>query len=221
MYLEDTAAYLNIDRKERILEELHFNAFRTIKSVYIFKHFDDYVIQLHSDKNEDKKEIYWNASYYEKLIDYVKISIAFETYNKAVLLNKGILVHKIKSSKLTKRYSEIQTRGLPIIANDIVQAFGTSKDYKGKIFLNGLTDYFQTIKYSDTLNDEYQKIIGLDNELIHHLKKINENRNRLHFFTDFKGALEVNRHISKWQLIMKKSIDTIELPLKLKKQSSI
>ena len=77
-------------------------------------------------------------------------------------MNKGILVHKIKSSKLTKRYSEIQTRGLPIIANDIVQAFDTSKDYKGKIFLNGLTDYFQTIKDSDTLNDEYQKIIGLD-----------------------------------------------------------
>jgi len=220
MYLEDTAAYLDNERKKRILEELHFNAFRTIKSVYLFKHFDEYVEQLHSDKNEGKKEVYWNASYYEKLIDYVKISIAFETYNKAVLLDKGILVHKIKSNKLTKSYSEIQKSGLPIIANDIVQTFGTSKDYKGKIFLNGLTEYFQTIKYSDTLKGEYQKIIGLDKDLIHHLIRINENRNRLHFFTDFKGAFEVNRHIKKWQFIMEKSVETIELPLKLKRQSS-
>ncbi|HRN46458.1 MAG TPA: hypothetical protein PKW69_00380 [Niabella sp.] len=220
MYLEDTAAYLDKDNKKRILEELHFNAFRTIKSVYLFKHFDDYVHQLESDKNEDKKDVYWNASYYEKLIDYVKISIAFETYNKAILIDKGILVHKIKSNRLAKAFYAAQNSGSPILANDIVQAFGTSKDNHGRIFLNGLTDYFQTIKYSDTLRESYQKIIGLDTDLIHHLRKINENRNRLHFFTDFKGAFEVSRHIKKWRLIMEKSIGTIELPLKLGMQSN-
>jgi len=71
-YVGDIAAYFETEQKKRVLEELFYNAYRTIKSVYIFKNFDEYLIQLRSGKNEDKKEVYWNASYYEKLIDYVK-----------------------------------------------------------------------------------------------------------------------------------------------------
>ncbi|MFX5747412.1 hypothetical protein ABTE19_21025, partial [Acinetobacter baumannii] len=58
------------------------NADRVINSVYIFKHFDEYCRQLNSNRQEDKLEIYWAASYYEKLIDYIKIVVAFETMNK-------------------------------------------------------------------------------------------------------------------------------------------
>lgn len=214
MYLEETAAYLDNEKKERILEELYHNAYRTIKSVYMFEHFYEYVTHLYS--NEEKKEVYWKASYYDKLIDLVKISIAFETYNKAVLLSKGILVHKIKRDRMTKDYANLQMKGVPIIASEIVSIFGTNKNHKGKIFLNGLNDYFQTITYSETLNERYQKIIGLDNTLVNHLRKINEDRNRLHFFTDFKGGFKVSAHIAKWQYIMRTSIDIIEYPFKNK-----
>jgi hypothetical protein len=216
MYIDDTAVYLDIDRKERILVELFHNAFRTIKSVYLFQIFAEYIKQLQSVKQEDKKEVYWNVSYHEKLIDYVKISIAFETFNKAILLQNGLLIHKIKSQKDTKQFSVLQRAGKPINASDFVSHVGTTKDDKNRIFLNGLTSYFETIKYSDTLNENYQAIICLDKVLLSHLKKINIERNRLHFFTDFKGAFEVNSHISKWEFIMKYSIDTIEKPLKLR-----
>ena len=210
MYLEETAAYIDNYQKERILDELFHNAYRTISSVYLFKHFDDYVLQLHSDKNEDKKEVYWNASYYEKLIDYVKISIAFENYNKAILLQNGILVHKIKRTKLYKKFNEIQSAGKPVYVNDFINEFSILTNNENEIFLNGLTDSFQTINYSDTLNENYQHIIKLDFDLNYRLKEINEKRNRLHFFTDFKGAFELRSHVSKWRFIKDKSIETIE-----------
>ncbi len=55
------------------------NAHRIINSVYLFKNFDEYCRQLKSDRQEDKQKIYWTASYDEKLIDYIKIIVAFET----------------------------------------------------------------------------------------------------------------------------------------------
>lgn len=218
MFIEDTAAYLDPMKKEKVLEELFFNAYRTIKSVYLFQNFDEYIIQLESDSNEDKKDVYWNASYYEKLIDYIKISVAFETYNKAILLSKGILVHKIRKDSLTKSFYQVQITGNPVFYDAFVQHCGTGTDRDREIYLKGLTEYFQTIKYSETLSDAYQKIIGLDKDLIFQLKKINDNRNRLHFFTEFKGAFEVSKHIAKWKFIMEKSIETIEAPLKEKKR---
>lgn len=216
MFIEDTAAYLDETKRKIILSELFFNAFRTIKNVYIFKNFDEYEAQLRASTNEEKKEVYWNASYYEKLIDYIKIGVAFETYNKAVLLNAGILVHKIKNSSLTKAFFKVQSNGIPVRYDEFLDHVGTLKDNNRKegIYLNGLTEYFQTIKYSETLNESYQEIIGLNEDLLFQLKKMNEKRNRLHFFTDYKGAFEVSRHIANWKFIMTKSIETIEGPLK-------
>lgn len=215
-YLEDTPAYLSIDKKQRVLEELYYNSFRTIKSVYIFKNFEEYTIQLKADKNEDKKDVYWNASYYEKLIDYVKISIAFENYNKAVLIENGYLVHKIKKDENTKELFKKQQSGIPIKIEDFLSVAKESINTNSKIFLTGLTSNFETINYHQTLSDNYQAIICIDNELCYRLKEINEKRNRLHFFTDFKGAYEVNSHIKLWTFIKDKSIETIELPLKRK-----
>lgn len=210
-YIEDTRAYFSEDYKQRILFELFGNAYRTIMSVYIFKHFDEYIKQLHADKNEDKKEEYWNASYYEKLIDYIKISVAFENFNKALLLREGYLVHKIQKNEQNKMLAKLQRQGIPIKVSDFMAVcpFVTDK-FERKCYLSGLTDNFQTIKFSDTLNENYQALLNVDSTLLHHVKKINDNRNRLHFFTDFKGAFEVSRHIQKWQFIKEKSIELIK-----------
>lgn len=210
-YLEETAAYLCKNRKDRILNELYFNAYRTLRSVYIFKFYDEYVVQLKSDKNEDKRDVYWNASYYEKLIDYVKISIAFENYNKAVLLENGFLVHKVKKSPTNKEIFKRQNEGIPILVTEFLQFSNEQLDrHSKKVFLTGLTPNFETINYSLTLSKKYQEIIKLDNELCYRLKEINDNRNRLHFYTDFKGAFEVNSHLKKWLFLKEKSLEIIE-----------
>jgi len=88
------------------------NADRVINSVYLFKHFDDYCWQLNSGRQEDKLEVYWTASYNEKLIDYIKIVVAFETMNKALLLKNGFLIHKIDHRYDKKLYKK-QANGIP------------------------------------------------------------------------------------------------------------
>lgn len=209
--VEDTRAYYSEDFGERILEELFFNAYRTIQSVYIFKYFDEYVTQLKGDNNEDKKEVYWNASYGEKLTDYVKISIAFENFNKASLIRKGYLVHKIQKSQKTKDFFKRQNYGEPIKIDDFKTICGfTRKNPLEKYSLDGFQKGLPTINYSRTLSDSYQEIIGLDRTLLYRLKELNEKRNKLHFFTDFKGAFEVRSHIDKWRYIKESSIAIIE-----------
>jgi len=187
--VEDTRAYYSKEYAERILEELFFNAYRTLKSVYIFRNFEEYLIQLKSDKNQDKKEEYWNASYYEKLTDYVKISIAFENFNKAVLIEKGYLVHKLKRSTATKELYKAQNNGEPIKIKELKSVCSFIKERPvTKYYLDGLQRGFPTISYSETLNNNYQSIISLDSELLHKLKEINtsiKNKATIYFFTDF------------------------------------
>lgn len=210
-FIEDTRAYYSEDYKQRILFELFGNAYRTIMSVYIFKHFDEYVKQLQAAKNEEKKDEYWNASYYEKLIDYIKISVAFENFNKAILLRDGYLVHKIQKNEPNKHLAKIQRAGQPILLADFISVCPFISDkFNRKCYLSGLTEHFQTIKFSDTLNEHYQGLLNLDSTLLHHIKGINDNRNRLHFFIDFKGAFEVNRHIQKWEFIKETSTELMK-----------
>lgn len=179
--------------------------------VYIFRHFDEYVTQLQADKNEDKKDVYWNASYYEKLTDYIKISLAFENYNKAVLIKNGYLVHKIKKNGLHKELFKMQDNVQPVKIADFKKVCGFKLENRhSKYSLDGLQKNLQTINYSETLSEKFQEIIGIDATLVSRLKEIYEYRNKLHFYTDFKGAFQVDLHIDKWRFIKDTSIATID-----------
>lgn len=59
------------------------------------------------------------------------------------------------------------------------------------------------------MNDNYQEILKLDKNLVHHLKDINKKRNRLHFYSDFTGAFRVDSHIAKWKFIKESSLTKI------------
>lgn len=215
---EDITPYYFEKNKKEVLSELFNNAYRTLRSVYIFKNFEEYVVQLESDQNEDKLEVYWNASYYEKLIDYIKICVAFENYNKAVLLQKGYLVHEIKKNPNTKDLFNNQSKGVPVKIDDFVAVGDFTRERPfGEYVQEGLKPNLSTISYSKTLNDNYQKIIGLDPTLLFRLKGINSRRNRLHFFTEFRGAFEVSSHIQKWRQIKDLSIATLEEKVKKKR----
>jgi hypothetical protein len=192
-----------------LMWELLANADRIINSVFIFKHFDEYCRQLNSEKQEDKGEIYWTASYYEKLIDYIKIVVAFETMNKALLLKSGILIHKI-DHKYDKKLYKKQASGIPITLEDFYCNNYTILDWKKKkAKLNGLTNNYSTINFSHTLNEHYQQVLQLDEKLVHHLKDINQKRNRLHLYSDFRGAFRVDSHIAKWKFIKESSISKV------------
>lgn len=210
--LEDTRAYYSEEFKKLVLEELYHNAYRTLRSVFMFEHFDEYVFQLKSDNQEDKKKVYWKTSYYEKLTDYIKIAVAFENYNKAVLIESGYLVHRIQKGEKTKDLWKLQENGQPIRISDFRRKceFVNDSRFRIKYYLEGLKKGFPTISYSQTLTAEYQKIVNLDARLVFQLKDLNEKRNKLHFFTDFKGAFSVNSHIEKWNFIKECSIKALE-----------
>lgn len=208
---EDTICYQNDSYESKhLVWVLLSNSLRTLKSVYLFKHFEEYKEQLLSDKNEDKKAIYWNASFDEKLIDYIKISLAFETFNKAVLIKKGILVHTIDKS-FSKPLAKIQYSGKPILVSEFLQENSSSIDFTyNTAELNGFEKSLKTINYSHTLNENYQNIIQLDKQLVGYLKDICQKRNRLHFYNNFKGGFSVYDHLKKWDYIMKISIQIIK-----------
>ncbi len=210
--LEDTRAYYSEEFKESVLSELYHNAYRTLKSVFVFENFDQYEYQLKSDKQEDKNDVYWKASYYEKLTDYIKIAVAFENYNKAILIEKGYLVHLIQKNEKTRELYANQNKGIPVRIFDFRKKceFINDNRFRKKYYLEGLRKGFPTISYSQTLSKEYQSIIGLDKGLSYRLKELNEKRNKLHFFTDFKGAFTVSSHIEKWRFIKECSLKILE-----------
>jgi hypothetical protein len=165
---------------------------------------------LRSDKQEDKKEIYWNASYYEKLIDYIKIIVAFETFNKALLLKKGYLIHKV-DPKWNKKLSRKQYEGKPITIEEFHMGNYTEIDIlQNKFIPKGFTDSLTTINFLHTLNLKYQDILKQDETLVFYLKEINQKRNRLHLYSDFRGAYSVSNHIQKWATIKQLCITTIK-----------
>lgn len=185
------------------------NANRIINSVYLFKNFDDYCWQLNSHKQEDKLEVYWKASYEEKLIDYIKIVVAFETMNKALLLKNGILIHKI-DHLYDKKLHKKQATGIPITLDEFYIKNYTSVDWvREEAKLNGLVQNYPTINFSHTLNDHYQEILQLDKYLVQHLKAINQKRNKLHFYSDFTGGFQVSSHIAEWKFIKESSLSKI------------
>jgi hypothetical protein len=127
------------------------------------------------------------------------------------LLREDYLVHKIQKNEQDKHFAKIQRAGQPILIADFISVCPFISDkFNRKCYLSGLTAHFQTVKFSDTLNEHYQAVLNLDSTFLHHIKRINDNRNRLHYFTDFKGAFEVSRHIQKWQFIKEKSIELIK-----------
>lgn len=105
----------------------------------------------------------------------------------------------------------MQNNGQPVRIADFknVCAFKREDEYS-EYSLEGLQKNMQTISYSETLSEQYQKIIGVDKTVVYILKEINDHRNKLHFFTDFKGAYRVDQHIEKWRFIKETSIAIFE-----------
>ncbi len=201
-------AYLQNEEKNRLLFELFANSYRTIKSVYLFQHFDEYAFQLSA---AEKNDVYWNASYYEKLIDYIKICVAFESYNKAVLIKQGFVIHQLKKNLQNANLFNKQRDGIPVEIDEFLKASNIVDDAtKDQLIFDSFQSHLPTINFSTTLNAHHQKIIQLDAGFIQTLKEINEKRNRLHLFTEFRGAFSVNDYINKWSFIKSYSTLIIE-----------
>jgi hypothetical protein len=191
-YLDETKVYLSREKRMDIVLELLHYAYFIYDRVYVFKHFEAYA---ESFRIEPKSDVYWNGLHYEKMIDQIRICTAFENYNKAILLSKDILVHTSDANS-SKAFHKQQKAGLPILLDEFLKTntFVQEPPHK-EWYLSGLTANFNTITFSQTLKPGYQELIGLDQRFLGYLTNINVKRNRLHFYKNYAGAFEVNRHI--------------------------
>ena len=183
-YSDHTEMYLNEESRNKVALELLFYARILFSRVYVFQNFDIYSKSFEFD--QPPKE-YWEAAYYERLIDKIKICTSFENYNKAVLLINGILVHKI-DPKSNKKLASLQQSRTPVLIDDFLLDHKYSMDSNNEWSLDGLRKNFETITFSETLTEQYQRMIGLDKNFVHYLKEMNIYRNRLHLYKNYAGA---------------------------------
>lgn len=191
-YLDETKVYLSREKRMDIVLELLHYAYFVYDRVYIFKNFEAYA---ESFRVEPKSDVYWNGTHYEKMIDHIRICTAFENYNKAVLLSKDVLVHTADPNSNKVLYKQ-QKAGLPVFIDEFLKANNFIQETPHKEWhLSGLTPNFNTITFSQTLKSGYQDMINLHTRFLGYLTSINMKRNRLHFYKNYDGAFEVNRHL--------------------------
>ena len=105
------------------------------------------------------------------LLDYILISISFENYFKAKLLQNGFLIHEIIKEKNVELFKEqkrkpIQSKLLTFINEDKCPELKET-----------------TLNYGLLLkNKEYNKYYNLDENVLTYLDKLNKKRNVLHLY---------------------------------------
>jgi len=184
-YFHETEAYTSEKERLKVAWELLSYANMIFRRVYVFEHFDAFSKSFRSDPPIE----YWNGMQYEKLIDQIKICIAFENYNKAFLLSSGFMVHMIDSKKnggLSKKQ-----KSEPILIEEFLNGnkFIQNSPFT-EWYLDGLNN-FNTLPFGWTLSEGYQSIIKLDIRFLNYLKDVNQKRNRLHFYKNYHGAFRV------------------------------
>jgi hypothetical protein len=216
-YLDETKVYLSREKRMDIVLELLHYAYFIYDRVYVFKHFEAYA---ESFRIEPKSDVYWNGLHYEKMVDQIRICTAFENYCKAVLLSNDILVHAVNANS-NKAFYKQQKAGLPILIDEFLKTnFFVQEAPHKEWHLSGLTPNFNTITFSQTLKPGYQEVIGLDSRFLGYLTNINVKRNRLHFYKNYAGAFEVNRHLDTISYakeyglgLIKEAIDRYRVPV--------
>ena len=190
-YLDETECYLNDEKRLEVAWELLSYAQRLYHRVYVFRNFEAFAKSFHQDP---KPEVYWEGLSGEKQIDLIKMSTAFENYNKAVLLAQGYIVHQIGKGRnrlLADKQSEE-----PILISEFMEANGFIKnEHSTELYLDGLAKDFRTISFGRTLKTRYQEVVGLNAKFVNYLAGINRERNRLHFYKNYPGAFRVETYL--------------------------
>lgn len=113
--------------------------------------------------------------------DWIRITICFENYMKAVLLMNGYLIHKVDRNQFgLKTLSNNQSKR-PIGLTTFNQKYNFSMHIESKQWmLEGVKP--QTLDFSTLLRKKYQEEIKLPNKILELIKEINYKRNNLHFY---------------------------------------
>lgn len=116
------------------------------------------------------------------LIDEIRICLFFENFMKGELLLKGYVIHQFKDSSNDKssRIGQLIKRQQkqPISKSQLLAEEVKSHELHGK-----------TITMELMLRPSYQELIRLPSDVLRVVKRMNENRNKLHFASEAGGEL--------------------------------
>lgn len=127
------------------------------------------------------------------LIDEIRICLFFENFMKAELLDKGYVIHYIQdptqqeSSKAALLRKEQKLRPIPssrLVADGLTSAEILSK----------------TLTMDLMFRPKYQEVIGIPSDVLAVVRRMNENRNKLHFTSEVGGELS-NKGINDLKLL--------------------
>jgi hypothetical protein len=150
-----------------------FTNFFKVSRIKKFDIFSDFIKSGHyTDQIKFNKFLNEHADIpTNSLLDYILISISFENYFKAKLLQNGFLIHEIIKEKNPELFKS--QRKQPI---DSKLVHFEKKDECTELKEN-------TLNYGLLLhNKEYNKYYNLDSKTLNYLDKINIKRNSLHLY---------------------------------------
>jgi hypothetical protein len=119
--------------------------------------------------------------------DWIRITICFENYMKAILLMNGFLIHKIDKNVTSLKTLANNQNKKPISLSRFQELRNFSMNIETRQWmLEGLKP--QTIDFSVLLWKKYQDEIKLPEKILELISEINTKRNNLHFYHEATNA---------------------------------
>lgn len=121
------------------------------------------------------------------LIDWIRVSICFENYMKAILLQKGYLIHQINKEipELENLAKSQKKRPIPVSEFQEINLILDKKVSRERL-KEGLK--LQTIQFNLLLKTKYQNKIQLPAGIHKIITEINKKRNNLHFYHEAENS---------------------------------
>jgi len=148
------------------------------KHAYIIQNLDQLEALLDKkDRGEIGLEEFGQALapfMFDDLSDAIRICVFFENYMKAILMSERMIVHQFSSERL-KPLGKRQSKR-PIVNRYFVKCHIEPREMSE-----------QTIGMGTMLNNKYQEVIKLPEDVLAIVREINSSRNELHFRPSIAG----------------------------------
>lgn len=200
-YTSHTHCYSEHERRHYVLRLL-LSANTYFGRVYRIAHFKTFNQMLNDLSNEEFSHNYaWLA---EALIDEIKVIICFENYAKSKLLEDGFVIHEISPKREHPHYKNLKAlaekqKHEPVLISELIALDGIVEDEDAKLTMKSLSK--NTIPFGRILREtKYLDVPAFPDHILKILKKMNEDRNRLHFLTMESGYYH-RSILDKWILL--------------------
>jgi len=161
--------------------------YRQFIDTHRYQHIESF--KFISENNPNKNDKSFNLALefgIHNLMDNLKMIICFENFMKGVLLSNLYVVHNLNKEKFPELYKEQRKR--PITIYEVLEKNPWENDNRIitdelnlKKVIKGITS--NTLNLSTLLKPKYLEVININPIITEIIRKMNNDRNRLHFYS--------------------------------------